>query len=205
MSYIIPYGQTQECNIYGPLCQTGSITVGVNLTTTTTSTVLPCSSYLTVQSTYMVNSSLNEMGLDWPVDWAVSFGQSPECRSYAQEISSGRYTISGCGDQNTIISTASGAENIPTQLPPGVVRWFSEDYVGFCCGDCSLNISEVRLYYFPDNTTPDCQYNETSNSSSILSGRSLKKRVHSLIGDGSIAIVSGHTLLVKWICFPNSM
>ena len=148
------------------------------------------------------------MGLDWPVDWAVSFGRSPECRSYAQAYGSGRYTISGCGDQNTIISTTSGmveGGNMPTQLPPGIVRWFSSEDTGFCCGNCSLDISEVRLYYFPDKTTPDCEHNETSNSGSILSGRSLKKRVHSLIDDGSIAIVSGHTLLVKWICIPNSI
>ena len=46
ISYIIPYDQTQVCNIYGPLFQADSMTVGVGLATTTTDNVLPCSSYL---------------------------------------------------------------------------------------------------------------------------------------------------------------
>ena len=54
--YIIPFGQTQECDIFGLACQTGSITVGMDLTTATITTVLPCSSYLTAQSSYLVSA-----------------------------------------------------------------------------------------------------------------------------------------------------
>ncbi len=101
--YIIPFGQAQACNIYGPVCQTGSITVGVNLTTATTTTVLPCSSYLSAQSVHLIYE--NDPGLPaglgqgfWSndhddgsdlSDWVVSFGQSPECYSYAKAMSQG--------------------------------------------------------------------------------------------------------------------
>ena len=187
-SYLIPYGQTQDCNIYGPICQIGSITVEVNLTTATTSTVLPCSSYLSAQSAYL-------FGYIYPVDWNTNFGQSPECRSYAKAMSQGQYTFSDCGSSNTVIQTARGVNtNYPSQLPPGVVQGFDIDYIYTCCGSCSLEIPEVRLYYFPDQTNTSCQNDQTSNITSTLSSSSLRKRVHSLVADRGTAIVSGHTL-----------
>lgn len=196
--YIIPYGQSQECDIYGPVCQVGSITVGVNLTTASTSTELPCSSYLTAQSNYLENFGF----FDTPKDWRLNFGRSPECKSYAEGLVKGQYDVSGCGDQNTVIQTTAGwdgspSDSNPPQLPPGIAGYFSPYYTGSCCGNCSLVVPEVRLYYFPDSTTPICQSNQTSNSSSTLSAREFEKRVHSLVADGSIAVVSGHTLLVK--------
>ena len=205
MPYIIPYNNTQMCNIYGPVCQTGSITVAVNLSTTTTNTVLPCSSYLSTQSDYLseLTGDVPELVFDMPNDWLVGFGHSPECRSYAQEYKSGRYAIAGCGNQDTVIFQSPGmlddpwGDAYPTQIPPGVVRHFDPANLGLCCGDCAVNITEVRLYYFPDSNTPDCHYNQTSNSSSVLSSTVVGKRVHSIIDDGSIAVLSGHTLLVK--------
>ena len=68
--YNIPYNQTQECDIYGLACQTESITVGVNLTTTTTSTVLPCSLYLTAQSKYLASAVSGQNG-DLDMTWGV--------------------------------------------------------------------------------------------------------------------------------------
>ena len=206
MPFIIPYDNNQECNIYGPVCQTGFITVAVNLTTTTTNTVLPCSSYLSTQSDYLMGSidgSDPEKVDDLPNDWLVSFGHSPECRSYAREYKSGRYAISGCGDQNTVIVQNPGylddeiGDAYPAQIPPGVVRYVDPVNLGLCCGNCSVNISEVRLYYFPDRGTPNCYNNQMYNSSSILSSIALAKRVRSIIGDSSVAVLSGHTLLVK--------
>ena len=187
-SYIIPYSQSQECNIYGTLCQTGSITVGVNLTTTTTNTVLPCSSYLTAQSRFLTSLYISHSGeiaeygdddytyYDTPKDWQVNFGQSPECRSFAQESVSGQYNNTGCG------------------IPPTVGRRFSPEYTGYCCGNCSLDVSEVRLYYFPDDITTECPQNQTSNSSLVISAGVLEKRVQSLVNDGTIAVVGEHTL-----------
>ena len=188
------------------MCQTGFITVAVDLTTTTTDTVLPCSSYLSTQSDYLMGSTGetdSEMVDDLPNDWLVSFGHSPECRSYAREYKSGRYAISGCGDQNTVIVQNPGeldgeiGDTYPAQIPPGVVRYVDPVNLALCCGNCSVNISEVRLYYFPDRDTPNCHNNQMYNSSSILSSIALGKRVHSIIGDSSVAVLSGHTLLVK--------
>lgn len=158
-SYIIPYGKTQDCNIYGPLCQTGSITVGVNLITTTSTTVLPCSSYLSAQAAHLewendpVSPSDEDLWsnscYDYPPDlsdWILSFGRSPECRSYA-EPGRGQYTFSDCGARNTVFQTAaeSGNSSYSSQIPPGVSRYFNPDYRGSCCGNCSLDIPEVRL------------------------------------------------------------
>ena len=211
--YIIPFNQTQDCDIFGPLCQTGSITVGLNLTTTTTSTVLPCSSYLSAQSAYLQYQENPDDPQDdfWSKDfdidtqlgkWVVSFGQSPECRSYAEAMSKGQYTFSECGSSNTVIQTAGGLDfDYPSQIPPSVARYFYPDGLGqgTCCGNCSLDIPEVRLYYFPDQTAV-CN-NRTTNTTSAFPARSIEKRIHSLIPNGSTAIVSGHTLWVNHPCF----
>lgn len=189
-SYIIPYGQTQECDIYGLTCQTGYITVGVNLTTATTTTVLQCSSYLSAQATYLANENDPNEGnlyvgwreIPWMEEWVLNFGRSPECRSYAEAPSQGQYTLSGCG----------GSKTDPSQIPPGILRHFSPDS-GTCCGDCSVDIPEVRLYYFPEKNV-DCHPNQTSNVNSTLPAQNLEKRIHSLVVGGSTAVVSGHTL-----------
>ena len=199
--YIIPFNQTQDCNIYGPLCQPGSITVKVNLTTAITSTVLPCSSYLSAQSAHLEyenNPDDPRPGDFWADEapdgsdlwtWDVKFGQSPECRSYVA-IDRGQSTFSGCDGSNMVIQTARGLD---TQIPPGVSRYFSPEYQGSCCGNCSLDIPEVRLYYFPDKTT-DCQHNVTSNVTSTFPAQKLEKRIHPLVANGSTAVIDGHTL-----------
>ena len=231
--YVIPYGQSQDCNIYGPVCQTGSITIGVNLSTATTNTVLPCSSYLSAQFAHLeyeqfvrleyikyedfpgVNKS-SELAQDlvdygWLAnvdqiprlrDWNINFGQSPECRSYAKAMSSGKYTFSDCGGSKTVISTSAGVSNnytYPSEIPPGLVRFVDRFYNQTCCGNCSLNIPAVRLYYFPNKSTIDCHNNQTSeyqrpNLTSVVSAGHLEKRVHSLIANGNTAVISGHTL-----------
>lgn len=225
--YIIPYGQTQDCNIYGPVCQTGSITVGVNLTTATTNTILPCSSYLSAQFAHLeylqyggfpqlypdVNDSseltqdLEDYGWTGDVDmlprlrdWNINFGQSPECRSYAEAMSSGKYIFSECGGSNTVISASPGLSwKYPSEIPPGLVRLFNGFFEETCCGNCSLDIPAVRLYYFPNKSTIDCHNNGTfeyqrPNLTSVVSAGHLEKRVHSLIANGSTAVISGNTL-----------
>lgn len=214
--YIIPYGQTQDCNIYGPVCQTGSITIVVNLTTATTNTVLPCSSYLSTQSAHLEykeyedyhranNSSelapwLGDVDLILRLrDWNIKFGQSPECRSYAEAMRSGKYIFSECDGSNTVISASAGVSyDYPSEIPPGLVRFLGY-YNDTCCGDCSLHVPAVRLYYFPNKSTIDCHNNQTSeyqrlNLTSVVSAGHLEKRVHSLIVNGSTAVISGHTL-----------
>ena len=181
-SNIIPYGQAQDCDILRPICQTGSITVGMNLTTTITSTILPCSSYLSAQSTYLASGNeklvlsnpARKRGANAPgwlesfddylfhfpdlMNWNTYFGQSPECRSYAKAVRRGRYTFSDCGSSNTVIQTDVGINlDYPPQLPPGVVLQFGDDYSDTCCGNCSLEIPEARVYYFPEKTATSCQ------------------------------------------------
>lgn len=207
-SYIIPYGKTQDCHIYGPLCQTGSITVGVNLTTATSTTVLPCSSYLSAQAAHLDYEN-DPDEVDEPEDefwengcygcspdlsnWILSFGRSPECRSYAKADRE-QSTFSDCGASNPVFQTAkSWDSSYSSQIPPGVWRYFSPRYQGSCCGNCSLDIPEVRLYYFPDKTT-DCHYNQSSNFTSSLPAQTLEKRIHSLFANGSTAVIDGNTL-----------
>ena len=106
--YVIPYGQSQDCDIYGLACQTGSTTVGADFTTTTMTTVVPCSSYLTGQSSYIVNAGQFYKGANVEMQWQgrsrtgivgtwqASFGRSPECTSFAQQYNFEDYTFSGC-------------------------------------------------------------------------------------------------------------
>ena len=205
-SYIIPFGKKKDCNIYGPICQTGTIRVGVNLTTATTTTVLPCSSYLGAQKAYLEYRNYpgvptddylwqnHQKYLDDPilVDWDINFGRSPECRSYAEARDKGEYTFLGCGRVNTVVQAS---EALPSQIPPGLVRYGDPgSTAGTCCGECSLDVQEVRLYYFLDKTTIDCHQNQTSNFTSTLPARNLRKPEHSLGVGGSIAVISGHTL-----------
>ena len=202
-SYIIPYGQTQDCDIYGSPCQIGSITVEVNLTTATTTTVLPCSSYISAQYTYLWDQT--DFGVPTQGDpnpavkaggwqngdgdpWGTNFGQSPQCRSYAEAMGRGESTFSDCAISNASIQSDGGPPAIDLlQNYPGLARWFvtddmMDDGTGTCCGNCSLDISEVRLYYFPDQSTIDCHNNQTFNFT------------HSLIVSESTAVISGHTL-----------
>ena len=212
-SYIIPYGQSQECNIYGLACQTGSITVGVNFTTTTTTTVLPCSSYLTAQSKYLASAvNGHDMGTvemvwaglgepEFVQTWASNFGQSPECRSFARAYSNSLYTFSDCGSSNTIFSTQvfwnwEDTFGYPPQIPVGLLRRYDIFDTDTCCGTCTLDFSEMRLYYFPDGDSTDCQYNGTSNSTSATTAGNLRRRMQSLIPNGSTAVVGEHTLYV---------
>ena len=185
--------------------------MGVNLTTTTRTTVLPCSSYLTAQSKYLASGASGQMWdmyMTWEgfatgyvQTWASRFGRSPECSSFARAYSRSLYTFSDCGSSNTIFSTqefwaSTDSYGYPPQIPPGVLRRFDEQYWDTCCGTCTLDFSELRLYYFPDGNSTDCQYNGTSNSSSAFTAGNLRRRMQSLIPNGSTAVVGEHTLYV---------
>ena len=128
-------------------------------------------------------------------EWLTAFGRSPECRSYAKvHQNAGQYTFSDCGSRNTIIQASEGF-SLPSQIPPAVVDRFRPlDYA--CCGNCTLIIPEVRLFYFPDQAAPQCE-NRSSNSSTIKPAGGINKRVQSLNSTGSTAVLSGHTLYVR--------
>ena len=205
--YIIPYGRSQECDIYGPICQTGSITVEVNLTYATTTSVLPCSSYLKAQSQYLQppNSAVSYDPLyvidyrDWnyiPRDWLINFGQSSECKSYAEAYNRRQFTFPDCSTSSKVLmpDDADVLDYYPWQIPPGLIRRFSPLYIDFCCGKCSLEASEVRLYYFPDTTITNCHNNKSFSDTSFSSPKYSLNRRQSLPRDEGIAVVSGHTL-----------
>lgn len=170
----------------------------MNLTNVTTATVLPCSSYLTLQSYYLkapVAGVLYEgqsLPLHYADHWYTSFGRSPQCTSLAQAYSRGQITLSNCGNKDTVIKTDLLSDFIyPGQIsslqqPPGLLRCFDMNYIGTCCGNCTLDISEGKLYYFPDNTSTDCSFDETYNST-LLSAGNLEKRVESIIANANIA------------------
>lgn len=175
--------------------------MGVSLASGTTTTALPCSSYLTSQADYLLSARLESGGNiigQQALEWLTAFGRSPECKSYAGfHRNEERYTFSDCGSLNTVIQASEGF-SLPTQIPPGVVDQFRP--LGYsCCGNCTLIVPEVRLFYFPDPTTPRCE-SRLSNSSSILSTRAINKRAQSLNNTGSIAVLSGHTLCVHPRC-----
>ena len=169
----------------------------MDLTTANTTTTLACSDYLTAQSSFIMKDI--HYPEDWhpfyPLEWQRGFGHSLECTSYAQVWQKGgQYTFSNCGSRNTVIQAAarSNLGGLPSQVPPGVLRdWQDQYYV--CCGNCSLHVSEVRLYYFPESSTPTCA-NQTQNSTATVSTGPISKQVHPLAPSGSIAILSGHTL-----------
>ncbi|KAL9066670.1 MAG: hypothetical protein Q9161_007429 [Pseudevernia consocians] len=77
-------------------------------------------------------------------------------------------------------------------MPPGVNQFLAEEHTFTCCGNCSLQIPQVRLFYFPDEINVDCQSNQTSNLTSVTSAP-VQKRVHSLVANGSTAVISGYT------------
>ena len=132
-------------------------------------------------------------------DWQKNFGESPECKSYAQAMVKGQYTISNCGS-NTIVNVSTlglGFDSDPSPMPPGVNQFLAEEHTFTCCGNCSLNVPQVRLFYFPDEINVDCQNNQPSNLTSVTSAP-IQKRVHSLVANGSTAVISGYTLWVAY-------
>lgn len=155
---------------------------------------MPCSSYLTSQSSYISHFNFFPGAIKpfWPLEWREGFGRSPECSSWADVWRyQGKYTFSGCGSNDAVVPASQGIV-LPNQIPPGVLRQIPFQ-VYECCGNCTLDISEVRLYYFRDETgnSSRCQANQT------LSSQNTEKRAPSIRAGSNIAIVSGYTLYGK--------
>ena len=169
--------------------------MAVNLTTATSTTVLPCASYLTAQSAWLetFNPDHNDEP-NWPWDWQFNFGRSPECTSYVQAGNISTFTLPGCGYRTSVFS-GSNLASVDSQIPPGIARRYDPDELAECCGECDLSIRELRLYYFPDETSPGCVHNQTLNNTSALSAAvNLIKRAQSPVGDESVAVLSGKSL-----------
>ncbi len=213
---------TAECNLWGLLCQTGLIAVGVNMTSTVTTTTVPCSYYLSAQAESASPGFLRRGPLQWPpeYDYLSSFGHSPECSAYAayEEAHPIYYGWSGRSDtvpveerqsidHNEMISAYS-----PTQCgldfkddpkyytPPGVSNFHGLGGPGFdwfCCGGCTLHIPEIRLLYFPTSGTDHCSSDmKTISSQGVVQSslHSLEKRVASLLNNMSTLVTGSYTL-----------
>lgn len=103
------------------------------------------------------------------------------------------YTFSSCGGNDAVVPASEGIF-LPDQIPPGVLRQIPFQ-VYECCGNCTLDVSEVRLYYFRDvmGNSSDCQANQTLRSQTTSSAASNEKRGNAISAGSSIAIVSGYT------------
>lgn len=207
-SFLIPYNQSRSCDIYGPLCQTGSITVGVSLSNSqSTTTTLPCSSYLTAQASYLNIPQIGFPDADFPFfppAWLTGFGRSPECRSYASVWrETGVYTFSGCGTNDATVSQQTNdLMSTFSEIPPGVLRHQEVPGVWECCGNCSFQVQEVRLYYFPDENASAYCHSEGipmigNNSSDFLGSPTINASstmIAKRAATDSLAVLSGQTL-----------
>ena len=112
-------------------------------------------------------------------DWNLNFGRSSECKAYVQrQQEGGQWKFEGCPagenveavrrpaitsfnfyQQPTWESTCerqfSTWANLPTQLPPGIFRYEADYDCQTCCGNCTLDVPEFRLYYFEDENADE--------------------------------------------------
>ncbi len=193
-----------ECDIFGPLCQTGSITVALNVSGYPT-TVVDCSDYLTAQA---ISADPRWPGLNGRVrveeEYLRSFGRSPQCTSLVGGdlfgYSSVPLTFSNCPSTR---NSPDDGYNFPAGLrnPQVGAQKFE------CCGPCVLNVPEVRVFYFPEAGGGNCSQSPGFPSSQFnisSSPNTARKRANSLVsnGDGTV-VVSGYTLYVSFACYQD--
>ncbi|MCJ1435077.1 hypothetical protein MMC27_004447 [Xylographa pallens] len=174
------------------------ITVGVDLIGSTTTTAIPCSSYLSAQSAYEepILSSLF-LGIT-SNDYMTSFGRSPQCSTL---VPSGIYNnIDG-----PIYSSVTYTQCPPNATLPSVDYWPAGvvnragifDALFGCCGLCQILIAQVRVLYWPSGAVSNCSIGGTVSPSQVNppSPESIQERAHSLVGSGiSTTTISGYTL-----------
>lgn len=169
-------------------------------------TTLPCSSYLTAQASYLNIPQQGFPDADFPFfppEWLTGFGRSPECRSYASVWSNtGVYTFTGCGTNDATVSQqTSDLMSTLSEIPPGFLRHHEVATPWTCCGNCSFEVQQVRLYYFPDeNASAYCKSIGVpmigNNSSSIFGSPTTNAsltRIGKRASTDSLAFLSGQT------------
>ena len=168
--YLIPYDVHQSCDIFGPLCQPGTITVNaVDKAGQTSAATLPCSSYLTAQASYLLGNTKGTAGdlnveSKYPQSWAPRYGRSPQChslllKSQAAFDKSVKLSFSEC----PATMQASASAMYPLQAGAGISPYGNE-----CCNStCHAQIPDFRLYYFEPVETDKtyCSGNNASRSS----------------------------------------
>ena len=191
------------CDIWGPICQTGTIVIAASLSDTTTTTTMPCSAYLEAQSSSAISAlwcsaeyyqagAVATMVLP---DYYRSFGRSPQCTSYIAEVVGANFDLyvnntSGVDSPNCGNYTDS---RLPL-LPVGIQ--LLDD---LCCGPCLLAVQQIQVFYFPDDDSSNCSKNTSS-----LSPATLTQQLHTLLRNGSrTAVVNGYTLYVT-LCIDQA-
>lgn len=84
-NFVYDYNTTKigSCDIFGALCQTGTIEALVTHNGTTSTTAVACSDYLSAQK-YAYQSMHQYEGIGDPGQYALSFGRSPQCSTYVR-------------------------------------------------------------------------------------------------------------------------
>ena len=195
----------KECNLWGPLCQTGDIVVGVKDGSTTASTTVPCSSYLSYQSSSAYASYFGDRTLNPEVmEYRRSFGRSSECSTEADYWANWDMLVyprySTLRPTTTpVTSLFSHCLSTVLSSTPGVWPAFlaanhefvDSDYY-FCCGDCSLTVDEIRLRYHPNTNAPVCT--GTSLFSSVQQTRNVTYSSLKIMPVNSSANDSGYSM-----------
>lgn len=197
--YIRPTANTQACDIYGPICQTGTIVVGVDLGSTAGTMTASCSNYLQAQACSVNPPGINNNLGPFATAWMSNFGRSPECTAFAQ--AAGLMKQAGFTRSVRTASLIGQCNNASKTLLPIVnyAPWgvfnaqeSAETYV--CCGPCVLAVNQIRLAYFPENSPGSCSNHAsgvvTSSASLPLSSGVARRQVT----NGSTLIVDGFTL-----------
>ena len=159
-NYYIPYNISQPCDIFGPTCQTGIITVGSSKQCTPSfTTTMQCSSYIRSQREYLQSvTDLFDPAWKNTWKWINNFGRSPQCRSFASIWQDGgTFSLAGCpATEAQLQATESYQRPLAGALPLLYNRaamnydWPPQD-VHVCCGKCDVDAPRVRLLYFPDD------------------------------------------------------
>ena len=168
--FLMPEGNTQDCDIFGPYCQTGTINVPLNLTSTTTTTAVDCSYYLSAQS--YTNQFITPYGggpLYAVSPYVKSLGRSPECTAYAVDIEgpSADALYAKCDNSTGQLGPRDDYK------PVGVWVRFNAALTYGCCGPCNFEADEIRVLYFPDEEAEAaCSAQVGSNGTIIQSATS---------------------------------
>ena len=189
---LLPSDQAGNCDVFGPLCQTGTATISLNIREATTTSVVPCSSYLAAQSSWIslhLTDGERDLGGASKSSWISSFGRSPECTAFARAVysdhvllESARPSLTGCPSNDSGVLGP-----FQNYLPPALE---SSGYGRYwlCCGGCTLNVPALRLLYFPDPSLSCDQLNSTN--STITTRASLDSN------PPVTAVLSGYTLYI---------
>ncbi len=200
--FIMPtINPTESFDIYGPLCQTGSIAVGVRTANDATmTTTVPCSCYLTAQS-LTVNPTAEP--------WHLGFGRSPQCLSLWEirirpSLAIDAPIYSSCpmghypGAPNQDFSGLHAINETMPQLPGKVVAIDKDS--DSCCGLCDVRIPQVKISFFPQLQDSKCgdehagsKQSATKPSTTPAPNPTLVHRALYPRGNASIAVSNGFT------------